>query len=100
MGQRLRTALRESALARRVHSGLRRLGMGWCRGADRTVVRPHAGNGYQFQAAEVVRCLRTGALESPVMPLDETIAVLEVMDAARAQWHPRTSVVQDSGGAR
>jgi predicted dehydrogenase len=41
--------------------------------------------GWQFQVAEVARCVRAGALESPVMPLDATLEVMAVLDEARAQ---------------
>jgi hypothetical protein len=34
---------------------------------------------------EVERCLRAGEPESPVVPLDETVAILELLDEARAQ---------------
>jgi predicted dehydrogenase len=44
---------------------------------------PVIGNGYGFQVAEVARCLRAGELESPRVPLDDTIGVLEVLDDAR-----------------
>jgi hypothetical protein len=33
------------------------------------------------EADEVARCLRDGLLESPVMPLDETVSIMETMDA-------------------
>jgi predicted dehydrogenase len=46
---------------------------------------PDVGNGYTLQIAEVARCLRAGQLESPMVPLDETIAILEVLDEARRQ---------------
>jgi len=46
----------------------------------------HKGNGYEFEAEEVMRCMREGLLESPVMPLDESIALMETMDSIRAQW--------------
>jgi predicted dehydrogenase len=46
---------------------------------------PDVGNGYTLQIAEVARCLRAGALESPLVPLDDTIAILEVLDEARRQ---------------
>jgi len=51
-----------------------------------TQALPFAGTGYQFEAAEVGRCLRAGALESPVMPLDESLELMETMDALREQW--------------
>jgi predicted dehydrogenase len=46
---------------------------------------PHEGRGLRYEADEVARCLREGLLESPFMPLDETIEVMETMDAVLAQ---------------
>ncbi len=43
-------------------------------------------NGHGYQALEVNRCLREGLLESEIMPLDETLAIMETMDQVRAQW--------------
>lgn len=43
------------------------------------------GNGYTYQAAEVARCLRAGELESPLMPLDETVAIMRTLDRVRTQ---------------
>ena len=43
------------------------------------------GHGFRPEIAEVARCLRAGELESPFVPLDETVAILEVLDEARAQ---------------
>ncbi len=42
------------------------------------------GNGYGPQVAEVERCLRAGLLESPLVPLAETAAIMGLMDRARA----------------
>jgi predicted dehydrogenase len=39
------------------------------------------GRGLHYEAQEVARCLREGLLESNVMPLDESIAVMETIDA-------------------
>ncbi|MGW4381813.1 Gfo/Idh/MocA family protein [Kitasatospora sp. NPDC004531] len=44
---------------------------------------PAAGHGYGLEAAEVVRCLRAGATESPLVPLDGTLAVMRTLDAVR-----------------
>lgn len=44
------------------------------------------GNGYNFEAAELMRCVRAGELESKIMPLDETLAIMRTLDAIRAQW--------------
>jgi predicted dehydrogenase len=43
------------------------------------------GNGYNFQAEEAMRCIRAGQTESRVMPLDETLANMRIMDAIRSQ---------------
>ncbi len=43
------------------------------------------GSGHRFQAAEVGRCLSSGQLESDVMPLDETVAIMKTMDEIRRQ---------------
>ena len=53
---------------------------------DQVVEMPFAGEGYSYQAAEVMRCLRAGELESDCMPLDETLAIMQTMDQIRAQW--------------
>ncbi len=42
------------------------------------------GHGFSYEAEEVARCLRAGRTESPVMPLDGTLAVMRTLDAARA----------------
>jgi predicted dehydrogenase len=55
-------------------------------GEPTTYARPYEGNGYQFEAAHVMRCLREDRLESPVMPLDESRAFLALMDDLRAEW--------------
>ncbi|MGO9503555.1 MAG: Gfo/Idh/MocA family protein [Streptosporangiaceae bacterium] len=45
----------------------------------------HEGKGLRHQAAEVGRCLRAGLTESPLLPLDETLSVMEAMDEIRSQ---------------
>jgi predicted dehydrogenase len=40
--------------------------------------------GYHFEAAEVMNCLRMGALESGTMPLDESLCIAKTMDKVRA----------------
>jgi len=47
---------------------------------------PFAGNGYQFQIDEVTRCLQQQQLESAVMPLDDSLAVMQTLDKLRSQW--------------
>ena len=55
-------------------------------GETERVELPYSGSGYQFEAAHVMRCLREGRTESPVMPLDETLSIMKTLDAARASW--------------
>lgn len=45
----------------------------------------HEGRGLRHQADEVARRLAAGDLESPLMPLDETISIMETMDTVLAQ---------------
>jgi predicted dehydrogenase len=48
-------------------------------------------NGFQYEIAEVAACVERGALESDTLPLADSIAVLETIDAARRQigvWYP------------
>ncbi len=55
---------------------------------DGTVERfdqPHEGQGLRHEAAHVMACLRAGRTESDVLPLDETVAVMETMDEVRRQ---------------
>ena len=47
---------------------------------------PKTGNGYNYEAQEVARCVWGGQLESAVMPLDETLAIMQTLDTIRAQW--------------
>jgi predicted dehydrogenase len=42
-------------------------------------------SGLRFEADEVARCLSEGLLESPLMPLDETVSIMETMDEVLAQ---------------
>ncbi len=53
---------------------------------DRRIEEPRVENGFEYEVREVTRCLREGLLESPVLPLDESAAIMETLDQARAQW--------------
>jgi predicted dehydrogenase len=73
--------LRELRLVRPLVSlaqKLRRLG-----NSPSRVYQP-SGSGYTFEAEEVMRCLREGSKESPLVPLADSIAVLDVVDRIRA----------------
>ncbi len=42
-------------------------------------------HGLAYEAAEVARCITEGRTESPLMPLDETVAIMATMDDIRRQ---------------
>lgn len=54
---------------------------------SKTIRRGLSGNGYNYEAAEVVKCLQAGKLESDLMPLSETIEIMETMESLLEQWH-------------
>ncbi len=57
------------------------------RGSDREEMQfPIRGNGYVHEVEEVHRCIRAGLTESPVLPLAETVATMELMDELRRRW--------------
>ena len=43
------------------------------------------GSGLAHEALEVVRCLRNGELESPLVPLSDTLAMMRLTDRIRAE---------------
>lgn len=47
---------------------------------------PREGNGMNYEAAHVMKCLREGRTESDIMPHSETLAIMRTMDTLRAQW--------------
>ena len=58
------------------------------RDGQRTVWDDNRIRGHEalcFQAAELARLANAGATESPLLPLDETVAILETCDEIRAQ---------------
>jgi predicted dehydrogenase len=53
---------------------------------DESIEAPFKGNGFPHEAAEVIRCIGSGARESKVMPLRETLRIARTMDELRRQW--------------
>ena len=51
-----------------------------------TVLPATVGNGWNYEAAACGRCLREGLTEHELMPLDETLAIMRLMDGLRADW--------------
>ena len=75
--------------------GYIRLHSAWWNGSKGTLYRgnesepletPTIGNGYNYEAAEVARCVRAGKIESDIMPHAETISIMDTLDRIRAQW--------------
>jgi predicted dehydrogenase len=60
------------------------------------IERPFEGNGYNCEAAEVMSCLRAGQLESAIMPLEESLAVMRTLDEIRQQFGLRYPMESDS----
>ena len=54
-------------------------------GPSRTIATPWLGNGYTHEAIAAGQCLRDGLLEHPAMPLDDTLALMGVLDTIRRQ---------------
>ncbi|MBK8025232.1 MAG: Gfo/Idh/MocA family oxidoreductase [Chloroflexi bacterium] len=53
---------------------------------ETTIDLPLKGNGYEYEAEEVGRCLRAGLVESPDMTHAETLSLMSIMDSIRAEW--------------
>ena len=43
-------------------------------------------NGFVYQVEEVVKCISNGNTESSIIPVQETIDIMELMDGMRAEW--------------
>ncbi|WP_370617903.1 Gfo/Idh/MocA family protein [Mumia sp. Pv 4-285] len=55
------------------------------------IAEPVVGTGYAHEIVEVGRCLREGLTESPLLPLDETVEIMALMDEIREQVDPSGS---------
>lgn len=42
--------------------------------------------GYEYQVIEAKRCIEAGLLESPMMPHEETVDIMRLMDGLRKEW--------------
>jgi hypothetical protein len=55
---------------------------------DREIDRyepPHREHGLAYEAAEFARLLTAGKTESDLLPLDETVRIMQVLDEVRRQ---------------
>ncbi|MGY6276695.1 Gfo/Idh/MocA family protein [Methylomonas sp. MgM2] len=53
-----------------------------------TLEYPCLSNRHAYQALETMRCLREGLWESPILPLSESVQIMETMDRVRESWRP------------
>lgn len=51
-----------------------------------TLEFPAVANRHAYQALETMRCLREGLTESPILPLAESVLVMDVIDRVRESW--------------
>jgi predicted dehydrogenase len=56
-----------------------------------TIQTPLRGRGYTHEAEEVMRCLRAGLTESPLLPLDGTLETMRLLDRIKADLQKRAS---------
>jgi len=54
-------------------------------GSSRTLATPYLGNGYVHEAIEAQRCWRAGLVESPLMPHEQTLHLMGLLDEIRRQ---------------
>ncbi len=54
-------------------------------GKEESKTAPLKATGFEYQTAEAMRCIRTGLLESPIMPHSETLSMMKLMDSIRAE---------------
>lgn len=78
-------AFRESSTGLRLSGAL-----SWIKsttGRGQTHLRaPFSGNGYHHQAQAVIQAVAAGQSEEPNMPLAQSIEIMDLIDAARAQY--------------
>lgn len=56
----------------------------WVEDGETHLIREEVlGTGLAHEAEEVMRCLRNGEIESPLVPLDESLAIMRLMDTVR-----------------
>jgi predicted dehydrogenase len=58
------------------------------------------GNGYHFELQHASDCLRQGLLESPIMPLDDSLEVMRVLDLLQAQIARQESAMLEPARSR
>ena len=55
-------------------------------GITDTITLPFESTGYGYEAIEVMNCINSGKTESSIMPLSESLKIMQLMDTIRDQW--------------
>ncbi len=63
-----------------------RLHMSLNTGRVKTYESPFLSTGYSYEAEEVIRCMAQERIESEIMPLDESLKIMKMMDDMRKKW--------------
>lgn len=51
-----------------------------------TLNYPYPSTGYQYEALEVMNCIKAGMNQSKIMPLQDSLSTLKIMDSFRKDW--------------
>ncbi|MDF2485343.1 MAG: oxidoreductase domain protein [Herbinix sp.] len=51
-----------------------------------TFFHPFTANGYVYEAEEVNRCILEGKKQSDIIPLNDTLNIMKLLDGIRAEW--------------
>lgn len=54
-------------------------------GENKEILMPYDGNGFEGEIEELLKCVADGKKESDILPLDESIDVIKLMDVIREQ---------------
>lgn len=55
--------------------------------AGKAVTSYYRGNGFNYEADALMQGVAAGATESGLMPLDESLEIMTIIDKAKAAWH-------------
>lgn len=63
----------------------------WIRNKNNDIVEeihlPFDSNGYEYEIRHVNDCLNKGIKNSPIVPVEDTLKILNIMDFCRKQWN-------------
>lgn len=57
----------------------------------------YTGNGYHYEADEVMRCVQNGKTESDIMPLSQSVGVIDAIDTIRGQLTSQCGPLRTQG---